>query len=217
MIKRAPERQKVLSLRHPVSILLASEVPLSANHDWPKLVARIARARDKEAFAIVFDYFVPRLEAYLRKLGLDASAAEEVSQDTMITLWNKADLFDPAKSSLPTWLYRVARNRRIDVQRRDRLDFYDPNEGSFTQIADDRPASDTLIDSQQREDRTRVALKTLPEEQGQLVNLAFYQGLSHSEIAQETGLPLGTVKSRIRLAFTRLRRALEADGITEAQ
>ncbi len=186
------------------------------NHDWPKLVAAIAQTRDRSAFATIFDYFVPRLEAYLMRLGMDAGSAEEVSQDAMIALWNKAHLFDPAKSSFPTWIYRIARNRRIDVSRRNRLDYFDPTESALKEIADPAPAQDTTMDGQHREDRVREALKLLPEEQVSLIQLAFFDGLSHSEVAERTGLPLGTVKSRIRLAFTRLRRTLEAEGVVEA-
>lgn len=183
---------------------------------WPSLVAAVANDRDRDAFALIFTHFVPRLEAYLERLGLDANTAQEISQETMAALWNKAALFDPAKSSLGTWLYRIARNRRIDLSRRDRFDFMDPNEPAFTELADTKPGADTLLDSQFREDRTRAALACLPTEQAELINLAFFSGLSHSEIAEKTGQPLGTVKSRIRLAFTRLRRALEADGVVDA-
>ncbi len=189
---------------------------MSKPYNWPKLVSDVALARDKAAFTTIFDYFVPRLEAYLRRLGLDDNAAEEISQDTMIALWNKANLFDPAKSSLATWLYRIARNRKIDISRRNRVDFYDPTDGAFSQIADETPAVDTVMDGRLYEDRVKIALGILPEEQSSMIEMAFYEGLSHNDIAIKTGLPLGTVKSRIRLAFTRLRRALEQQGIVEA-
>ncbi len=189
---------------------------LSKTNNWPKLVADVALLQDKAAFAIIFDYFVPRLEAYLRRLGLENNIAEEVSQDTMIILWNKANLFDPAKSSLATWLYRIARNRKIDISRRNRVDFYDPTDGAFTQIADSTPLADVTMDSKIYEDSVKIALCVLPKEQSSMIQMAFYEGLSHNDIAHKTGLPLGTVKSRIRLAFTRLRRALEQKGIAEA-
>ena len=184
--------------------------------EWPALVAAVASRRDREAFTQIFDHFVPRLETYLQRLGLDRNSAEEVSQDTMAALWNKAAQFDPAKSSLGTWLYRIARNRRIDLSRRDRFDYMDPNEPAFTDLPDMQPAADAQMDRRFREDRIREALQGLPAEQVDLINLAFFSGLSHTEIAERTGLPLGTVKSRIRLAFTRLRRTLEADGVIDA-
>ncbi len=182
--------------------------------EFAKLVAAVAEHRDRDAFARLFDHFAPRLQSYLMRLGSDSGSAEELAQDVMVTLWRKAELFDPAKSSLATWLYRIARNRRIDSLRRDRHDFTDDME-VFDTVDDVRDA-DGMIDMQHREDRVRLAIETLPAEQLQLVRLAFFDGLSHSEIAERTKLPLGTVKSRIRLAFTRLRRTLEADGVLEA-
>ncbi|MGL5117092.1 MAG: sigma-70 family RNA polymerase sigma factor [Beijerinckiaceae bacterium] len=186
-----------------------------ARQEWVVLVTAVADQRDQDAFARLFDYFTPRLESYLMRLGSDAAAAEEIAQDVMLTLWRKASLFDPAKSSIGTWLYRIARNRRIDRARRDRLDYLDPSEGALDRISDDT-SLDSLVDLQQREEALRQVMKSLPDEQLSLVRLAFFDSLSHSAIAEKTGLPLGTVKSRIRLAFTRLRRALEAEGVVEA-
>jgi RNA polymerase sigma factor (sigma-70 family) len=183
--------------------------------EWASLVGAVAEERDREAFTRLFDHFVPRIEAYLLRLGTDKASAEEISQDVMLTLWRKAALFDPSKSSVTTWLYRIARNRRIDAVRRDRMDYIDPLDSTFDEVADDLQL-DTTVDLQRREEVLRGAIKELPEEQLALVRLAFFESLSHSTIAERTGLPLGTVKSRIRLAFTRLRRALEAQGVVEA-
>lgn len=185
---------------------------MTAETDFAALVAAVARERDREAFTRLFDHFAPRLKAYLLRLGSEGGHAEEITQEVMITLWHKAALFDPQKSSLGTWLYRIARNRRIDGLRRDRLDLVDPQEDLFD-IAED-PETDRMLDQQQREEVLRRALESLPAEQLVLVRLAFFDSLSHSEIAEKTGLPLGTVKSRLRLAFTRLRRALEQEGVT---
>ncbi len=182
--------------------------------DFPALVRAIAERRDRAAFTILFDHFGPRLNGFLIRQGCDAALAEEVVQDTLSALWRKADLFDPAKSSVSTWLYRIARNRRIDLARRDRSDRIDPEDPILHPAPQAEP--DKLMDAQQREEALRLALESLPEEQLRLVRLAFFEGLSHAEVAARTGLPLGTVKSRIRLAFTRLRRVLEADGVVEA-
>ena len=176
-------------------------------------VADVAHRRDRGAFTRLFDHFAPRLNSYLMRLGTDAAMAEEIVQDVMSTLWRKAGLFDPAKSSLSTWLYRIARNRRIDLARRERGDF-DPDEPMLQPAGS--PDLDQLVDIQQREEVVRSVLTSLPPEQLDLVKLAFFEGLSHSQISEATGLPLGTVKSRIRLAFTRLRRMLEAEGVVEA-
>jgi RNA polymerase sigma-70 factor (ECF subfamily) len=181
--------------------------------DLALLIAAVAKRRDRLAFARLFDHFAPRLNAYLIKMGTDPAMAEEIAQDALAVLWHKADLFDSEKSSLSTWLYRIARNRRIDVARRDRSDRIDPDDPILHPAP--TPQLDDWLDASQREDAVRLAMEGLPAEQLSLVRLAFFEGLSHSEVAERTGLPLGTVKSRIRLAFSRLRRALEAEGVVE--
>lgn len=187
---------------------------VDAAEDFASLVRAVAQRQDREAFTRLFDHFAPRVNGYLQRFGADVALAEEITQEVMVTLWRKASLFDPAKSSLSTWLFRIARNRRIDAMRRNRVDYLDPNEPALA------PSDDTdleaALDSSQREDAVRLAMASLPAEQLQLVRLAFFESLSHSEIAERTGLPLGTVKSRIRLAFTRLRRTLESGGVVEA-
>lgn len=178
-----------------------------------RLAALVAASRDRRAFAQLFDYFAPRLNGYLRKLGMDAAAAEDLAQDVMTVLWHKADLFDPSKSSLATWLFRVARNRRIDGMRRDRshlLDQFDP----MLQPDEVEPA-DKVVDAARRDERVRLAMLDLPDNQAELLRYAYFLGLTQSQIASETGLPLGTVKSRIRLAFARLRSVLEADPLVD--
>ncbi|WP_246164462.1 sigma-70 family RNA polymerase sigma factor [Blastochloris sulfoviridis] len=178
------------------------------------LVAAVAERRDSAAFTRLFDHFAPRVNSYLLRLGAGPALAEELTQEVMVTLWRKAGQFDRAKSSVATWLYRIARNRRIDLLRRDRsepLDSEDANE-----VASEEPGADDALDSMQREDSVRAAMAELPPEQLALIRLAFFENLSHSDIADRLGLPLGTVKSRIRLAFTRLRRQLEAGGVDAA-
>jgi RNA polymerase sigma factor (sigma-70 family) len=173
------------------------------------LTRRVAEERDREAFARLFDHFAPRINAYLMRQGAPNGLAEEIAQDTMIVLWNKAHLFDSSKSSVSTWLFRVARNRRIDLIRRDKSDRIDPNDPIFHPSPMEAP--DEEMDAASRDERVREAMKALRPEQLDLIRKAFFEGLSHSEIAERSGLPLGTVKSRIRLAFKKLRDALEAD------
>ncbi len=179
------------------------------NERFATLARAVADERDKAAFAELFDYFAPRIKSYLQRLGMEASQAEELMQEVMIVLWHKAGLFDPAKSSLATWLFRVARNRRIDALRRDRSGLLDAEDPALHPAQPEAP--DHAITVEQRDARIRQAMSALPAEQIELIRLAFFLGLSHSQIADETGLPLGTVKSRIRLAFGRLRKALEDD------
>lgn len=180
---------------------------------YSDLILKVAGERDKSAFAELFDHFAPRLKGYLMQQGSDASAAEEIVQDVMVTLWRKAELFDPSKSSASTWLFRIARNRRIDRLRRQKTAELDPEDPSLHPSAPVDVASE--MDARLRDERIRLALETLPEEQRKVVHQAFFAGLSHSEIADQTGLPLGTVKSRIRLAFARLRQAIEADDAVD--
>jgi RNA polymerase sigma-70 factor (ECF subfamily) len=188
---------------------------VASSDDYADLVMAVATKRDRNAFARLFDFFAPRIYAYLLRQRLDPGVADELTQDVMTTLWQKAELFDRTKSSVGTWLFRIARNRRIDLLRRDREDA----------VADAHPpdtpdpglAPDDSLAMSQREESIRAALRVLPQEQLDLVRLAFFEGLSHGDIAAQTGLPLGTVKSRLRLAFTRLRRALESEGVTESQ
>ena len=116
----------------------------------------VAQRRDRAAFATLFDHFGPRLNGFLLRQGCDAALAEEIVQDTLTTLWRKAELFDPAKSSLSTWLYRIARNRRIDLARRDRSDRIDPEDPILHPAPQAEP--DRLMDAQQREEALRLAL-----------------------------------------------------------
>jgi RNA polymerase sigma-70 factor (ECF subfamily) len=183
---------------------------LAQTQYFSELIVRVAESRDKTAFVELFDHFAPRLKGFLMKQGADDAVAEEVTQDVMVTLWRKADLFDPKKSSASTWLFRIARNRRIDRLRRQKAADLDPAEPALQPT----PLPDVAdeMDARLREAQVRAALAELPEEQREVVRLAFFTGLSHSEISDETGLPLGTVKSRIRLAFGRLRQLIEADN-----
>lgn len=179
------------------------------NARFARLAEKVAESGDKVAFAELFDYFAPRLKAYLMRLGMAAGEAEELAQEVMLVLWRKAALFDPAKSSLSTWIFRVARNRRIDALRRDRSGNLDENDPMLWPEPADAP--DEAVDAERRDARIRLAMEALPAEQLELVRMAFFFGLSHSQIAERTSLPLGTVKSRIRLAFARLKTALDDD------
>ena len=167
--------------------------------------------QDREAFAHLFEYFAPRVNAYLLRLGLNSMAAEELTQEVMLTLWLKADLFDAGKSSLSTWLFRIARNRRIDAARRERTAVIDENDPML--LPAEAALPDDVISATVRSAHLSDVLKELPSEQASLLRQAFFDGLTHSEIATATGLPLGTVKSRIRLAFGHLRQKLAQRGI----
>jgi RNA polymerase sigma-70 factor (ECF subfamily) len=170
-------------------------------------VMAVAAARDRAAFQLLFDHFAPRVKGYLMRLGAGSTVAEDLAQEAMLTVWRKAALFDPAKASAATWIFTIARNLRIDAIRRERRPELDP--ADFEPEAE-REAGETL-DWAKAEDRLRAALADLPKEQAEIISLSFLAEKPHSIIAAELGLPLGTVKSRIRLAMARLRLAL-GDG-----
>lgn len=178
------------------------------------LLTAVGTRRDGGAFTALFDHFGPRVHAQMVRLGLAPFAAADVTQDVMETVWRKAHLFDRRKSAAATWVFHIARNRRIDVGRRSR-EYAFANEYLFD-IPDPTGGNDDSLDAAQREQHVRLALETLPHEQAMLVRLAFFEELSHSTIAARTKLPLGTVKSRLRLAFSRLRRCLHDAGVTGA-
>ena len=157
--------------------------------------------QDREAFAALFRHFAPRLKGFLMKGGMPAAAAEDCAQDVMATLWHKAHQFDPTRASVATWVFAIARNRRIDIARKDRR----PEPEDLPWSMDDEPDQADLYMAAEETRALGDALLLLPEAQRVLIQRAFYGDLSHSEIAAETGLPLGTIKSRIRLALERLR------------
>lgn len=174
------------------------------------LARAVAERRDQQAFTVLFDYFAPRLKSWLLRQKMASGEAEELVQEVMIVLWHKADLYDSTRSSLSTWLFRIARNRRIDLQRRARARVLDEADPALQPPAE--IGADEIVANDSRDAYVRAAVGQLPEEQREMLRAAFFLGQSHSEIAEATGLPLGTVKSRIRLAFGKLRKVLEAEG-----
>lgn len=180
----------------------ASSEPLDRERQ-ADLVEAVGARRDKAAFATLFDFFAPRVKAYLLRLGLEDARAEELAQEVLIAVWRKADTFDRRQASVSTWIFRIARNRRIDALRRDSKPELDPYEPSLA--PSNVPQPDDAVSAAERDAAVREAIKTLPPDQLELLELAFFQGLSHREIAEARGVPLGTVKSRLRLAFQKLR------------
>jgi RNA polymerase sigma-70 factor, ECF subfamily len=171
------------------------------------LLVLVADKQDRTAFAELFGYYAPRVKSYLMRLGADGAVAEEITQDVMVTVWRKAGLFDRSQASVSTWIFRIARNRRIDVFRRTKRPDLDPEEAMILPAAIEAPGE--RIEVMETEARVREAMRDLPEEQLLLLRLAFYEGLSHREIAEKLEVPLGTVKSRIRLAFAKMKSRLE--------
>jgi RNA polymerase sigma-70 factor, ECF subfamily len=172
------------------------------------LLGLVAAHQDRAAFAALFAHFAPRIKAYLLRLGAPGAVAEELAQEALLSVWRKAHLFDPAKASAATWLFTIARNLRIDAIRRERRPELDPEDFMPEPDAD----ADAGLMLAENEGRLRIALKELPADQIQVVELSFFADKPHSQIAVELGIPLGTVKSRLRLAMARLKRAMGGDA-----
>jgi len=172
--------------------------------EWVAQMTRVARQADEAAFAELFAHFAPRIKAFLMKSGSNAALAEECAQDVMATVWHKAQLFDPARASVATWIFTIARNRRIDALRKARR----PEPEDLPWGPEPEPDQADAMVLQQESERLGVALARLPENQRTLIEQAYFGDLSHGEIAKITGLPLGTIKSRIRLALEKLRQAM---------
>jgi RNA polymerase sigma-70 factor (ECF subfamily) len=174
--------------------------------DWTAALAAVATARDETAFRRLFAHFGPRVKAYLMRTGSDAAQAEDLVQEVMASVWRRAETFDPRQSNVGTWIFTIARNKRIDAFRRERRPEFDPNDPLL--VPDDEPGADAAMEQAQTAVSVRTAMRMLPPEQAALLQMAFYEDKSHSVIAAECGLPLGTVKSRLRLAFAKLRQSL---------
>lgn len=170
-----------------------------------ELMARIA-VRDRDAFVQLFERYAARVKAFMLRSGATPSDADEIAQDVMVLVWRRAETFDPARAAASTWIYTIARNRRIDLLRRTRRPAPDPNDPLFQ--PEPEPDGIDRMTAVEREARMRAALAGLAPEQREVLVAAFYDGLTHGEIAARLGLPLGTVKSRIRLAFRHLRGVL---------
>lgn len=169
----------------------------------------IAERQDREAFARLFGHFAPRVKRYLMQGGSPEPQAEEVTQEALATVWRKAACFDPAQAAVSTWIFTVARNLRIDLLRRRKG--YDPSDEAFDfdLLESGQPDAAEELDATRLNERLRGALAQLSPEQQQVLRLSYFDEEPHSRIAAELGIPLGTVKSRVRLAIAQLRRLLE--------
>ena len=184
-----------------------------AGGDWAEKIQAIATREDRVAFAEIFNHFAPRVKAYLRKAGASEAQAEEIAQEAMLSVWRKAALFDPTASGVATWIFTIARNLRIDAIRRERRGGairVDEVEAEYE--VDEAPLADVRIVAAQSEARVREALAGLPREQLTVIQMSFFEEQAQAEIARTLQIPLGTVKSRVRLAMKRLRGLLEAES-----
>jgi RNA polymerase sigma-70 factor, ECF subfamily len=171
-----------------------------------ELLTRIALQRDRDAFGTLFQAVGPQVKGMLVRQGADHGTAEEIVQDTFLTVWRKAELFVASRGSAITWIYTIARNLRIDRIRRE-VPWQQLGEDHLEQASSD-PLQDDQLAAGQIQARLRAVLETLPADQGEVVALAYTEGLSHGEIADRLGIPLGTVKSRMRLAYQKIKDSL---------
>ena len=175
-----------------------------------ELMSRVVTSADRDAFNALAVHYAPRLKAWLMHRGEGDSTSEDIVQDVLTAVWQKAESFDSTKASFSTWVYRMTRNRWIDHKRKhDRLQPTAPSD--MINLVDE--PDDSLhagLEEAEAAQAVRDALATLPPEQKQMLYLAFFEGLSHSAIAERTGIAIGTVKSRIRAPLKKLRTTLEA-------
>lgn len=204
---KAPAAITPFQARRHVSPVASNQVP--ETHDWAVQMAAVSLQRDRASFMRIYDHFAPRLQRYLRNLGVAEHLADELVQEALLTLWRKASMFDPTRASLSTWLYRVARNLYIDHVRRephwlpiqeglDRLDHAE---------ADRRTSQpESYID----QDLLKQAIDRLPPIQAKLVRMCYLESKSHTEISRELDMPLGSVKSSLRRSFAKLQVSMQA-------
>ena len=183
----------------------------SANNDedLTLCVELIGKNQDKLAFNSIFRYFAPRLKSFLVKAGSTDSQAEEVIQEVMIAVWTKSSTYDSSKSSVSTWIYTIARNKRIDKIRKEKRHYLSESDEGLEIPVDSTQEKE--IFSSQVSNSLKKYMTNLPEEQSKLLKLSYFYNKTHADISAELKIPLGTVKSRIRLALTKMRHLVEVN------
>jgi len=177
--------------------------------DWARLISAIATDKDRNAFAALFEFFAPRIKSFMQRSGVNEAAAEELAQEALLAVWRKAELFDPASTGAAAWIFTIARNLRIDAHRREqRNGLTETSDVDIEFQVDESPQPDRQLAATQAGQRVRDALSQLSSDQMRVVELSFFEEKAHAEIAELLGIPLGTVKSRLRLAMTKLRNLL---------
>jgi len=173
------------------------------------LLIAVATSKDRDAFHSLFEYFAPRVKSFLQAKGTSPELAEEAVQEAMLNVWRKASYFDPEKASASTWIFAIARNTRIDLLRKTNRPEPDPNDPALVPDAP-KPAFETVSAAEEAK-RIRERVAALPPEQQEVLRLAFFEDIPHAEVARRLDIPLGTVKSRIRLAVQRIRSEIGED------
>jgi RNA polymerase sigma-70 factor (ECF subfamily) len=186
--------------------IVAAMTPPEEIRAWMQAVAT---KRDRGAFARLLRYFAPRVKSYLLRGGASAAQVDEVVQESMLTVWSRAERYDPDKASVSTWIFTIARNRWIDRVRKIRRPACDPNDPAWVQSAPAAP--DSAVAAKRSQSRVQEAMASLPDDQATIIRCAYFEGKSQRDIAEDLGVPIGTVKSRVRLALKRLRDVLDPD------
>jgi RNA polymerase sigma-70 factor (ECF subfamily) len=176
-------------------------------HSHALLMEKVATGRDKRAFEVLFAHFAPKVKALIMKQKAEADLAEDIMQETMLAVWNKADQFATWRGSVSAWIFTIARNKRIDRFRRQGTRHY--VDIADYDLPDGRPDSADLVMNEERDRLVAEATRMLPEDQARIITLSFVDNLPQTEIARHLGIPLGTVKSRTRLAYEEIRKSLE--------
>ncbi|WP_067864932.1 sigma-70 family RNA polymerase sigma factor [Neptuniibacter marinus] len=178
-----------------------------ADPDWNEMLSRLAESKDKTLYIALFRHFAPRVKSYLIRLGLVDTVAEELMQETMLAVWRKSHLYNSSKAAASTWIFTLARNKSIDLMRKQKYPEYDLEEWQEEPDHQDSPCEQGVVS-----ERMNSAINTLPENQAQVIYMSFFEGRSHADISDRLGVPLGSVKSRIRLASEKL-KTMWRDGV----
>ncbi|HET7888789.1 MAG TPA: sigma-70 family RNA polymerase sigma factor [Bradyrhizobium sp.] len=178
--------------------------------DWADLIGRVASSGDREAFKSLFEHFAPRIKGFMQKLGCSGDEAEEIAQNTLVSVWRKASQFDSSSSGAAAWIFTIARNQRIDLLRRKARGGLSGDD-LLSETPDPADSPELLLSRVEDSVRVKTAVGRLSAEQSRVIRLSFIEERPHAEIANQLGIPLGTVKSRIRLAMNRLREILDEE------
>ena len=205
----ASRRIRDMYATRPAPDRLASALVSAPPRDFGALITRIAQSQDRAAFAEVFNWYAPRVKALLVKGGSSPAAAEELAQEAMLTVWRKAASYDPARASVSAWIFTIARNLRNDALRRGSSTLY-AFDATFG--AEEPAQPDAILSGAQDSARVKAAMRSLNPDQAQAIEMAFYQEQTHIQISQALGVPLGTVKARIRFGMMKLRAFIERDA-----
>ena len=210
----SPRAPKILAINanHRINrpmVLPKSPKPEAEAPRHEDLLVRVGKNQDRDAFIALFTYFAPRIKSYMLKHGANEAAAEEVIQNTFVTVWEKAGSYDPKKSAASTWIFTIARNKRIDALRREKFVEINSDDSALENATYE---AEEVYADQQDLDRLNSALAGLPPDQAELLRMSFFEDKSHQKIAAEKHLPLGTVKSRLRAAMEKLRGMMTVNG-----